>query len=86
LNKESILAKEESLIIFISKDKSYIKEYKISRNKFLIYTLFFLTIFLVSGNYLLDWLLNSRHDSKMELLERNNQFLKNQSEDIRKEI
>ena len=76
------MAKEESLIIFVSKDKSYIKEYKISRNKFMIYTLFILTIFLVSGNYLLDWLLNFRHDSKIELLEKNNQILKNQFEEV----
>jgi murein DD-endopeptidase MepM/ murein hydrolase activator NlpD len=76
--KESILAKEESTIIFVSKDKSYIKEYKISRIKLLLYTVIFLLLFLVGGNYSLDWLLEFRYDSKVEFLEKNNQFLKNQ--------
>lgn len=72
------MAKEESTIIFVSKDKSYIKEYKISRNKFLLYTILFLIVFLVGGNYSLDWLLEFRYDSKVEFLEKNNQFLKSQ--------
>jgi murein DD-endopeptidase MepM/ murein hydrolase activator NlpD len=76
------LAKEESSIIFVSKDKSYIKEYKISRNKFLLYTIIFLVVFLVGGNYSLDWLLEFRYDSKVEFLEKNNQFLKSQLGDM----
>ncbi|MCK4754574.1 MAG: M23 family metallopeptidase [Calditrichia bacterium] len=72
------MAKEESTIIFVSKDKSYIKEYKISRIKFLLYTILFLVVFLVGGNYSLDWLLEFRYDSKVEFLEKNNQFLKSQ--------
>jgi murein DD-endopeptidase MepM/ murein hydrolase activator NlpD len=72
------LTKEESTIIFVSKDKSYIKEYKISRHKFLLFTFIFLIVFLVGGKYSLDWLLEFRYDSKVEFLERNNQFLKNQ--------
>lgn len=72
------MTKEESTIIFVSKDKSYIKEYKISRNKFLLYAIIFLVVFLVGGNYSLDWLLEFRYDSKVEFLEKNNQFLKNQ--------
>ncbi len=72
------MAKEESTIIFVSKDKSYIKEYKISRNKYLLYTILFLVVFLVGGNYSLDWLLEFRYDSKVEFLEKNNQFLKSQ--------
>ena len=73
-----MLTKEKSTIIFVSKDKSYIKEYKISRNKVLLYTLLYLTVFLVGGKYSLDWLLEFRYDSKVEFLEKNNQFLKNQ--------
>ena len=72
------MAKEESTIIFVSKDKSYIKEYKISRGKFLFFTSIFLIVFLVGGNYVLEWLLEFRYDSKVEFLEKNNQFLKNQ--------
>jgi len=72
------LAKEESTIIFVSKDKSYIKEYKISRIKLLLFTILFLVVFLVGGNYSLDWLLEFRYDSKVEFLEKNNQFLKSQ--------
>ncbi len=72
------MAKEESTIIFVSKDKSYIKEYKISRIKLLLFTILFLVVFLVGGNYSLDWLLEFRYDSKVEFLEKNNQFLKSQ--------
>lgn len=72
------MAREESTLIFVSKDKSYIKEYKISRNKLILYTILFLTVFLVGGKYSLDWLLEFRYDSKVEFLEKNNQFLKNQ--------
>jgi len=72
------LTKEESTIIFVSKDKSYIREFKISRNKFILYTLLFLTLFVVGGKYSLDWLLEFRYDSKVEFLEKNNLFLKNQ--------
>jgi len=76
------LAKEESTIIFVSKDKSYIKEFKISRAKFLLFSIIFLIVFLVSGNYGLDWLLEFRYDSKVDFLEKNNQFLKNQLTDM----
>ena len=72
------MAKEESTIIFVSKDKSYIREYKISRYKLLLFTIIFLLVFLVGGNYSLNWLLEFRYDSKVEFLEKNNQFLKNQ--------
>ena len=72
------MTKEESTIIFVSKDKSYIREFKISRNKFILYTLLFLTLFVVGGKYSLDWLLEFRYDSKVEFLEKNNLFLKNQ--------
>jgi murein DD-endopeptidase MepM/ murein hydrolase activator NlpD len=80
------LTKEESTIIFVSKDKSYIKEYKISRYKFILFTFIFLVIFLVGGNYSLDWLLEFRYDSKVEFLEKNNQFLKNQLSEMESKI
>ena len=72
------MTKEESTIIFVSKDKSYIRELKISRNKFILFSVLFLAVVLVGGNYSLDWLLEFRYDSKVEFLEKNNQFLKNQ--------
>ena len=84
--KESILAKEESTIIFVSKDNSSIKEYKISRMKFLFFIVIFLVVFLVGGNYSLDWLLEFRYDSKVEFLEKNNQFLKNQLSEMGSKI
>ena len=80
------MTKEESTIIFVSKDKSYIKEYKISRNKFLLFTVIFLISFLIAGNYSLDWLLEFRYDSKVEFLEKNNQFLKNQLAEMKDKI
>jgi murein DD-endopeptidase MepM/ murein hydrolase activator NlpD len=80
------LAKEESTIIFVSKDKSYIKELKISRYKFIAFTVIFLIAFLVGGNYSLDWLLEFRYDSKVEFLEKNNLFLKDQLTEMSEKI
>ncbi len=80
------MAKEESTIIFVSKDKSYLREFKVSRNKFLLYTILFLMVFLVIGNYSLNWLLEFRYDSKVEFLEKNNQFLKNQLSEMGEKI
>jgi murein DD-endopeptidase MepM/ murein hydrolase activator NlpD len=80
------LAREESSIIFVSKDKSYIKEYKISRNKFLLFSFIFLSTFLIGGNYILDWLLEFRYDSKVEFLQKDNQFLKNQLSEMEGKI
>jgi murein DD-endopeptidase MepM/ murein hydrolase activator NlpD len=80
------LAKEESTIIFVSRDKSYIRELKISRVRFVVYTLIFLILFLTGGSYGLDWLLEFRYDSKVEFLEKNNQFLKNQLAEMRDKI
>jgi murein DD-endopeptidase MepM/ murein hydrolase activator NlpD len=80
------LTKEESTIIFVSRDKSYIKEIKISRGKFILFTLIFLTAFLIGGKYGLDWLLKFRYDSKVEFLEKSNHFLKNQLSEMREKI
>ena len=80
------MAKEESTIIFVSKDKSYIRELKISRYKLIIFSVLFLVAFLVGGNYSLDWLLEFRYDSKVEFLEKNNLFLKNQLTEMREKI
>jgi murein DD-endopeptidase MepM/ murein hydrolase activator NlpD len=80
------LAKEESTIIFVSKDKSYIRELKISRYKLLLFSVLFLLAFLVGGKFSLDWLLEFRYDSKVEFLEKNNQFLKNQLTEMRGKI
>jgi murein DD-endopeptidase MepM/ murein hydrolase activator NlpD len=80
------LAKEEATIIFVSKDKSYIKEYTISRIKLSLLTVVFLVVFLVGGNYSLDWLLEYRYDSKVEFLEKNNQFLINQLSEMGSKI
>ncbi len=80
------MVKEESTIIFVSKDKSYLKEYKISRSKFTLFSILFLTTFLVGGKYVLDWLLEFRYDSKVEFLEKNNQFLKIQIDEMKGKV
>jgi murein DD-endopeptidase MepM/ murein hydrolase activator NlpD len=80
------LAKEESTIIFVSRDRSNIKEIKISRTRFILYVLAFLTLFLTGGKFALDWLLEFRYDSKVEFLEKNNLFLKNQLTEMRDKI
>ncbi len=80
------MIKEESTIIFVSKDKSYIKEYKLSRTKFILFSTLFLTTFLVGGKFILDWLLEFRYDSKVEFLEKNNQFLKIQIDEMKEKV
>ena len=80
------MIKEESAIIFVSKDKSYIKEYKLSHNKFILFSILFLTTFLVGGKFVLDWLLEFRYDSKVEFLEKNNQFLKIQIDEMKEKV
>jgi murein DD-endopeptidase MepM/ murein hydrolase activator NlpD len=80
------LVKEESTIIFVSKDKSYLKEYKISRSKFILFSILFLATFLVGGKFVLDWLLEFRYDSKVEFLEKNNQFLKTQIDEMKGKV
>jgi murein DD-endopeptidase MepM/ murein hydrolase activator NlpD len=67
--------KDESRLIFISKDQKKYKEFKISRVKLFTYISVFLIFFLISGKVGLDFLINFSHNSKIERLERTNTVL-----------
>ncbi len=72
------MAKQESTLIFISKDQSKVKQIKISRNRLILYTAIMLAFLSVTGNYALDFLIEFRYDSKIDFLERTNNFLEAQ--------
>jgi len=76
------LALNETTIIFVPRDNTKIKQIKISRKKLIINTLIFLILFLAIGKYSLDLLLDLRYDSKVESLEKSNEFLKTQLSDM----
>jgi len=67
--------KDESRLIFISSDQKKYKEFKISRLKLFSYVSAFLIIFLVTGKFGIDLLINYSHNSKIERLERTNTVL-----------
>jgi murein DD-endopeptidase MepM/ murein hydrolase activator NlpD len=72
------LAKQESTLIFISKDQTRVKQVRISRNKLIIYSIAILTLLAVSGKYGIDLLIDFRYDSKIDFLQRTNTFLESQ--------
>jgi murein DD-endopeptidase MepM/ murein hydrolase activator NlpD len=69
------LAKNESTIVFISKDSTKVRQYRISRKRFIIYLGLFIFLLSVLGKYSLDFLLEFRYDSKVAFLEQTNNFL-----------
>jgi len=76
------LAQNETTIILVNKDKTQLKQFRITRNKVLAFVGLFFVFFLLVGDYTIDFLLNFRYDSKVEMLERNNRFLKRQLDDM----
>jgi murein DD-endopeptidase MepM/ murein hydrolase activator NlpD len=69
------LAKNESTIVFISKNSSKIRQVKISPNKIIFISALFILLFSVLGKYSLDLLIDFRYDSKIAFLEETNDFL-----------
>ncbi len=67
--------KDESRIIFVSKDQRKIKEFKISRWKLFTSLITFLIIFLVLGKVGLDYLIDFSLNSEMKRLSRTNLVL-----------
>lgn len=76
------MAQNETTIILVNKDKTQLKQFRITRNKVLAFVGLFFVFFLLVGDYTIDFLLNFRYDSKVEMLERNNRFLKRQLDDM----
>ncbi len=78
--------KEESRLLFISKDQKKVKEFRISRTKLFTFISIFLIIFLVAGKFGLDMLINFSHNSKIERLERTNIVLQTRLNEMQKTI
>lgn len=74
--------KQESTLIFISKDQTKVKQIKISRNKLILYTIIALIFLSFTGKYAIDLLIEIRYDSKIDFLERTNDFLKAQLKEM----
>lgn len=64
-----------SRLIYISSDESQVKQIKISKNKFWLIFSITLIAFLVSGKYALDVIINFSHNSRIENLRKNNEYL-----------
>jgi len=76
------LAKNESTIVFISKDNSKVRQLNISRNKIILFSVIFILLFSVIGKYSLDLLIDFRYDSKIAFLEETNDFLTIKLDDV----
>ena len=80
------MAKNETTVILVTKGQTKFNQFSITRNKVLIGVGIFILLFLLVGNYTIDFLLNFRYDSKVEMLERNNRFLKKQLDDMASKV
>jgi len=80
------LAKQESTLIFISKDQTKVKQIRISRNKLILYSIIILMLLSVTGKFGIDFLIELRYDSKIDFLERTNNFLKVQLNEMGERI
>lgn len=78
--------KDESRVIFISRDQKKYKEITISRVKLITYISIFLVAFLITGKYGLDFLINFSHNSKIERLERTNTVLETRLQEMSSKI
>ena len=78
--------KDESRLIFISRNQKKYKEIKISRVKLLTYISSFLLVFLVTGKFGLDILINFSRNSKIERLERTNTVLETRLQEMSNKI
>ena len=78
--------REDSRLIFISKDQKRLKEYKISRTKLFSYLTIFIVLFSVGIKYGLDLLVDFSHNSKIMRLERTNEVLQTRLSEMRNTI
>ncbi|RLD13002.1 hypothetical protein DRI50_08030, partial [candidate division KSB1 bacterium] len=80
------MIKDESRLIFISRDHRKIKEVKVSRWKLISVISLFLIVFLVVGKLGLDLIVNSSLDSEMKRLLRTNMMLQNRLQEMSHKI
>ncbi|KAA3618336.1 MAG: M23 family metallopeptidase [Calditrichaeota bacterium] len=78
--------KDESRLIFVRRNNSEIKEFKISRLKLFTYSLVVLFTFTFVGKISLDLLVDFSHNSKIKTLERTNTVLQNRLSDAKMQI
>lgn len=78
--------KDESRIIFISKDQKKYKEYKISTPKLVSLLSLFLLLVAVIGKFGADLLINYSHNSKIERLTRTNTVLEARLQEMSQRI
>lgn len=77
---------EESRFIFISKDQKKVKEFKVSRSKFLTYLISILVVLSVAGKFGFDMLIDFSHNSKIQRLERTNGVLQTRLAEMTNQI
>jgi len=78
--------KDESRLIFVPRNNSEVKEFKISRLKIIAYSLIFLISFTFVGKISLDLLVDFSHNSKIKTLERTNAVLQDRLVDAKSKI
>ena len=78
--------KDESRLIFVPRNNSVVKEFKISRLKIIAYSLVFLISFTFVGKISLDLLVDFSHNSKIKTLERTNAVLQDRLVDAKSKI
>ncbi|NOX88076.1 MAG: M23 family metallopeptidase [Calditrichaeota bacterium] len=78
--------KDESRLIFVSRDHRTVKEVKISRWKIFTYLTVFLVVFLIIGKIGLDMIIDWSLNSEMKRLARTNLVLQNRLVEMSKKI
>jgi len=78
--------KDESRLIFIGRNNTGIKEYKISRVKLISYSTILLIAFAVFGKFGFDLLVDFSYDSKVNGLERSNAVLLDRLSEVKEKI
>ncbi len=78
--------KDESRLIFVPRNNSEVKEFKISRLKLFTYFCIILFTFTFVGKVSLDLLIDFSHDSKVKTLERTNAVLQSRLSEAKLQI
>ncbi len=78
--------KDDSRLIFISKDQKKVKEFRVSRVRLFSYISIFLIFFLASGKIGLDMMIDFSHNSKIKRLERTNSMLQTRLTEMQSKI
>lgn len=80
------MMKDESRLIFVSKNQQKIKEFKISRIKLFSSVTIFLLVVLAIGKFTLDYMVDFSVNNEMKRLERTNTVLESRLEEMKNKI